>query len=72
MLRGVSFLTAVGLALELGDIRRFSAARQRMAYAGLVPSENSSGKKVRRASITKTGNSNLRWLLVESAWSWGT
>jgi transposase len=70
LLRGVSFLTAVGLASEVGDIRRFSSARQFMAYAGLVPSESSSGKRVRRAGITKTGNSNLRWLLVESAWSY--
>jgi transposase len=70
LLRGVSFLTALGLASELGDIRRFSSARQLMAYAGLVPSESSSGKKIRRASFTKTGNSNLRWLLVESAWSY--
>jgi transposase len=70
LLRGVSFLTAVGLVSELGDLRRFSSARQLMAYAGLVPSENSSGQKVRRAGITKTGNSNVRWLLVESAWSY--
>lgn len=70
LLRGISFLTAVGLASELGELRRFSSARQLMAYAGLVPSESSSGKKVRRAGITKTGNSNVRWLLVESAWSY--
>ena len=41
-----------------------------MAYAGLVPSENSSGGKVRRGGITKTGYRNVRWLLVESAWSY--
>ena len=70
LLRGISFLTAVGLASELGDLRRFSSARQLMAYAGLVPSENSSGQKIRRAGITKTGNSNVRWLLIESAWSY--
>lgn len=70
VLRGVSFLTAVGLVSELGDLRRFPSARHLMAYAGLVPSENSSGKKVRRGGITKTGNSNVRWLLVESSWSY--
>jgi len=70
MLRGISFLTAAGLASELGDLRRFSSARQLMAYAGLVPSESSSGQKTRRAGITKTGNSNVRWLLIESAWSY--
>jgi transposase len=69
-LRGVSFFTAVGIIAELGDLRRFKSARQLMAYAGLTPSENSSGERVRRGGITKTGNRNVRWLLVESAWSY--
>jgi hypothetical protein len=62
--------SAVGIIAELGDLRRFKSARQLMAYAGLVPSENSSGGKVRRRGITKTGNTHVRWLLVESAWSY--
>lgn len=70
VLRGVSFLTAVGLVSELGDLRRFPSARHLMAYAGLVPSESSSGQKIRRGGITKTGSSHVRWLLVESAWSY--
>lgn len=70
VLRGVSFFTAIGLVAELGDIRRFKSARQLMAYAGMVPSESSSGATVRRGGITKTGNSHVRWLLVESAWSY--
>jgi len=69
-LRGVSFITAVGLLAELGDLRRFKSARQLMAYTGLVPSENSSGNAVRRGRITKTGNANVRWMLIESAWSY--
>jgi len=47
-LRGVSFVTAVGLVAEVGDIRRFDHPRQLMAYLGLVPSEYSSGPSVRR------------------------
>jgi transposase len=69
-LRGIAFLSAVGIVAELGDLRRFQSAKQLMAYAGLVPSENSSGMKVRRGSITKSGNRHVRWLLVESAWSY--
>ena len=69
-LRGISFFSAVGIVAEVGDLRRFQSARQLMAYAGLVPSENSSGAKVRRGGITKAGNRHLRWLLVESAWSY--
>lgn len=69
-LRGISFFTAIGLIAELGDLRRFKSARQLMAYAGLVPSESSSGASVRRGGITKTGNTYVRWLLVESAWAY--
>jgi transposase len=69
-LRGISFITAVGLLAELGDLRRFKNARQLMAYVGLVPSEHSSGNSVRRGRITKTGNASVRWMLIESAWSY--
>jgi len=69
-LRGIAFLSAVGIVAELGDLRRFKSARQLMAYSGLVPSESSSGAKVRRGGITKAGNRHVRWLLVESAWSY--
>lgn len=41
-----------------------------MSYCGLVPSEHSSGSRVARGGITKTGNSHLRRLLVESAWAY--
>jgi transposase len=42
-LRGVGVVTAVTLVAELGDPGRFDSPRQLMAYAGLVPSEHSSG-----------------------------
>jgi transposase len=35
----------------------------------LAPSEFSSGERRQRGAITKTGNTRLRWLLVEAAWS---
>jgi transposase len=66
-LRGVAFLTAVTLVAEVGDPRRFPTARQFMAYAGLVPSEHSSGASRHRGYITKTGNSLIRHVLGESA-----
>ena len=66
-LRGVSTLTAFGLATEIGDWRRFDG-RSIGAYLGLVPSESSSGERRRQGSITKTGNSHARRLLVEAAW----
>ncbi len=42
-LRGISLITAVGVVAELGDIRRFDRPERLMSYAGLVPSEYSSG-----------------------------
>src|SRR5688572_25571888 len=67
-LRGVAKITAVTLATEFGTFRRFEHASEVMSYTGLVPSEHSSGPKSRRGKITKTGNSHLRRVLVESAW----
>ena len=67
-LRGVSFITAVALVAELGDLTRFGHPRELMAYLGLVPSEYSSGPSVRRGGITKAGNPHVRRLLAEAAW----
>jgi hypothetical protein len=39
-----------------------------MSYIGLVPSEQSSGKKRKQGRITKCGNGRLRKLLTESSW----
>lgn len=66
-MRGVGYLTAITIVAEVGDLRRFSTARQFMAYCGLVPSERSSGGSRHRGSITKTGNALLRHVLGESA-----
>jgi transposase len=66
--RGIDDLTALPIAAELGDARRFPTAPSIMAFVGLVPSEHSSGTKQARGAITKTGNSHLRRVLVESAW----
>ncbi len=69
-MRGVQFLTAVGMVSELGDLSRFMHPRQLMAWFGVTPSEHSSGGKRRQGSITKTGNSYACKLLVEAAWSY--
>src|SRR5580693_8158020 len=67
-LRGVDTLTAVGLCAEIGDFERFARAEQLMSYVGLVPSESSTGQQRRLGSITKTGSTHARRLLVEAAW----
>lgn len=69
-LRGIDLVSAMTVLAELGDITRFDSPRQLMAYLGLVPSEDSSGRRKRRGGITKTGNGHGRRTLVESAWSY--
>ena len=66
-LRGVSTLTAFGLAVEIGDWYRLDG-RSIGAYLGLVPTESSSGGTRSQGSITKTGNAHARRLLIEAAW----
>ena len=66
-LRGVSLIVAVTTIAELGDLSRFDDPDQLMAFLGLIPSEHSSGERVKRAGITKAGNSHARRVLVEAA-----
>jgi transposase len=66
-LRGVSNLTALALAVEIGDWDRFTG-NTIGSFVGLVPSEYSSGASRVQGSVTKTGNTHVRRLLVEAAW----
>lgn len=67
-LKGIGLATAFSLVVEAGVFSRFDDARAFSSWLGLVPSENSTGGKVRRGGITKAGNGHLRKQLVESAW----
>lgn len=69
-LRGVAEITAIGLVAEVCSFTRFEGARAMMSYTGLVPSEYSSGERRRQGAITKAGNTHVRRLLVEAAWSY--
>jgi transposase len=66
-LRGISTLTAFGLAVEIGDWHRLTG-RSIGAYLGLVPCEYTSGATRVQGGVTKTGNAHARRLLVEAAW----
>jgi transposase len=66
-LRGIGTLTGFALAVELGDWHRFTG-NTIGSFIGLVPSEYSSGQSRVQGSITKTGNSHVRRLLIEAAW----
>ena len=64
---GIKEHTALSLLSEIGDFTRFKSPRLLASYLGLTPGEHSSGSKVCRTAITKSGNSHLRRLLTESA-----
>jgi transposase len=69
-LRGVAKTTAATVVCELGSLTRFQSPRQLMGYSGLVSREYSSGNRIQRGAITKTGNAHLRRVLVEAAWTY--
>jgi len=66
-LRGIGTLTGFALAVEIGDWHRFTG-NSIGSFVGLVPTERSSGESRSQGSITKTGNTHVRRLLVEAAW----
>jgi transposase len=69
-LRGVAQTTAATIVSELGSLSRFQNPRQLMGYSGLVASEHSSGNRIQRGGLTKTGNAHLRRVVVEAAWAY--
>jgi transposase len=69
-LRGIAFVSAVTIAAEVGELTRFATPRQLMGYSGAVASEDSTGRRIRRGAITKTGNAHLRRVVIEAAWAY--
>lgn len=69
-LRGVAQTTAATIVSELGRLSRFTSPSKLMGYSGLVPSEYTTGNRVKHGGITKTGNAHLRRVVVEAAWAY--
>jgi len=66
-LPGVGAATAQAMMAAIGDIRRFASPLKLASYFGLIPSVHQSAERAYYGKITKQGNSNVRWLLVEVA-----
>jgi transposase len=66
---GVGPIIAATFVATVDRVERFSGPHQLEAYLGLVPREYSSGERQTRGRITKAGNTRLRYLLLEGAWS---
>ena len=69
-MRGIALVSAVTIVAEVGELSRFAKPRQLMGYSGAVSSEDSSGPRIRRGAITKTGNAHLRRVVIEAAWAY--
>lgn len=69
-LRGIALVSAVTIVAEVGHLARFVKPRQLMGYSGAVASEASTGQRIRRGGITKTGNAHLRRIVIEAAWAY--
>jgi transposase len=65
---GVGALTAGTLEREVLDWRRFDSGKKLGSFAGLCPSEDSSGQRRRQGSIDKHGSARLRFWCQEAVW----
>lgn len=64
---GVGLVSALTIHTEVGDFKAFKRPEQLAAFAGLVPTERSSGGVQRLGRITHAGSKHLRYILVEVA-----
>src|SRR5260370_24649657 len=64
---GIGPIAALATVLTLGPVERFPTSRKVASYAGLIPTENSSGPHQRLRPLSKQGSPFLRFLLVGAA-----
>lgn len=61
---GIGPRSAEAIAAFTADVRRFADRKHFVSYFGVVPTEDSSGERVRRGRISKRGPSVVRWVLI--------
>ena len=66
--QGVGALTVGVLEREVCDWHRFASDKKIASFAGLCPSEDSSGQRRRMGAIDKHGSPRLRFWCQETAW----
>jgi transposase len=68
-LPGIGWIVASQLIARIGDWRDLKNIRQLPAFLGLVPTENSTGERTERGSITRSGDPRLRSKMIQASWS---
>ena len=67
---GIGKLNGAMILGEIGDIKRFSNPSKLLAYAGLDPVINQSGKfNAKHTRMSKRGSKILRYALINAAWN---
>jgi transposase len=67
-IKGIGFLTAITLLVEIPNVSNFENAREYVAFAGLNPRQHSSGASVRgKQRISKIGSQRVRKALFMPA-----
>ena len=65
-IKGIGITTASGIVAELGEIKTYQNPKQMIKMAGLALTENSSGQKKGKMSISKRGRKDLRKILYQA------
>ena len=65
-IKGLGITTASGVVAELGNIKEYRTPKQMIKMAGLSLTENSSGQKKGKMSISKRGRKDLRKILYQA------
>jgi transposase len=58
-------MIALLMVSEIDDIKGFCSDKKLHAYAGLIPSTDSSGGRTFHGRIIKTSNKYIRWAMIE-------
>jgi transposase len=66
-LPSIDVTTSEAMLAAWGDARRFPDGDHAASYLGLVPSTKQSANHCYHGPITKRGNSQARWMLIEAA-----
>ena len=66
---GIGEIVASHLLARIGDPQQIAHVRQLGGFLGLAPTERSTGERVARGSITRSGDGRLRSKVIQAAWS---
>ena len=63
---GIEIFSAMLIASEIGDISRFSTAKQLVSWAGMCPRVYQSGDTTHHGRIKKDSNRRVNWIMIQA------